>query len=161
MFLAVHPQISSREFAGALDVCPPQERRDAQHQQIGVEGLCHVVVDAEREPALFGGLVVQRGQEEDGQFFVRFADAPGERESVHARHHDVGDHKVGGAVFQRLPCLLPVCAGDRLVTFLCEAGADERVQVFIVLCQKNLNHVLPPCGAAYVPYYRARLFPNC
>ena len=79
-------------------LCPQAEvQLDARAKLLRVERLLHVVVGARLEAGQLGGHLLAGGEEDDGDLGGALAGAhlPRQRDSVHARHHDVGNDQVG------------------------------------------------------------------
>ena len=71
---------------------------------------------------------------------VHLAHRAGELKAVHLRHHDVGDDQVEQIVIHLVVGVLGVQTALGLKPAVVEIGADDLVQLGVVLHHKDMDH---------------------
>ena len=100
VLVLVHPQIASNKLSALLDIGASKESAHPQDQDIRIEGLYDVIVDACVETALFGKFIVKGGHEEYGNMAVGSAYPLRQRKTVHFRHHYVAYQHIEGLLLR-------------------------------------------------------------
>lgn len=91
----------------AVVVDPPEQGLDPRHEEMGLEGLGHVVVGAEGQAATVVPVVPAGGQDYHGDAGPS-AHLAQHLETVQAREHEVEHHEVGGGIRKGREEVLPV-----------------------------------------------------
>ena len=136
----VQHQAAHRQPPAGLNIGPPQQRPHPHEQLTEVDGLYHVVINAQIKPLLLGRQVIPRGHKQDGDGFVQSPDGLGKLKSICAGHHDVRDDQVIELAVHGVIGRPGAEAAPRLIAAVVEIGAGRLVQLWVVIHHKNSDH---------------------
>ena len=100
---------------------------------VKVDGLCHVVVNADAVPPLLGGKIITGGHKQNRNIIVEGAHRLGELKAVDVRHHNIRNDTVECVLIHLIVCAFGIQTTDRLISAIVQKRTDAAVQISVIL----------------------------
>ena len=132
---------------------PAQQRADAQHHLIYVDGLHHIVVSAGNKAHAHIVKSILGGYHHHRDAVSRGAQGAYKLVPVHLRHHYVGDYQIVIPLVQSIQRFFAVAdAGDAVAVFY-EHVREQLPELAVILGNKNLEHCRSSPGKQNISKY--------